>query len=204
MLRIVAVTAVLALIVPGSAMADTGGGTTPVDDYLVGAGFTFSDHGVLYVGSASVEDERISGQRNGAFGFEGSGTSQLCDAGTPGDPSDDYTGTQIIDYSSSAVKVTAYQVDSALASGSFELATTGRRITIDACTGEIIRSKRERHRFKLQLVASGAVVTTEDIVGPMTERFSIVDATGTGLLDRTGVQLTGSSLQHMEIFVSPV
>ena len=203
MLRIVAVTAVLTLIVPASAMADTGG-TTPVDDYLIDAGFTFTDHGVLYVGSASVEDERISGQRNGSFGFEGSGTSQLCDAGTPGDPSDDYTGTQIIDYSASAVTVKAYQVDSALASGSFELATSGRRITTDACTGVIIRSKSEHHRFKLQLVASGAVVTTEDIVGPMTERFSIVDATGTGLLDRTGVQLTGGSLQHMEIFVSPV
>jgi hypothetical protein len=203
MLRIVAVMAVLTLIVPASAMADTGG-TTPVDDYLIDAGFTFTDHGVLYVGSASVEDERISGQRNGSFGFEGSGKSQLCDAGTPGDPSDDYTGTQIIDYSASAVTVKAYHVDSALASGSFELATTGRRITTDACTGVIIRSKSEHHRFKLQLVASGAVVTTEDIVGPMTERFSIVDATGTGLLDRTGVQLTGGSLQHMEIFVSPV
>ena len=203
MLRIVAVTAVLTLIVPASAMADTGG-TTPVDDYLIDAGFTFTDHGVLYVGSASVEDERISGQRNGSFGFEGSGKSQLCDAGTPADPSDDYTGTQIIDYSASAVTVKAYQVDSALASGSFELATSGRRITTDACTGVIIRSKSEHHRFKLQLVASGAVVTTEDIVGPMTERFSIVDATGTGLLDRTGVQLTGGSLQHMEIFVSPV
>jgi hypothetical protein len=83
MLRIVAVTGVLALVVPASAMADTGGGTTPVDDYLVSAGFTFSDHGVSYAGNASVEDERISGQRNGSFGFEGSGTSQLCDAGTP-------------------------------------------------------------------------------------------------------------------------
>ena len=204
MLRIVAVTAVLALVVPSSAMADTGGGTTPVDDYLVSAGFTFTDHGISYAGNASVEDERISGQRNGGFGFEGSGTSQLCDAGTPSDPSDDYTGTQIIDYSASAVTVKAFQVDSALASGSFELATSGRRITTDACSGAIIRSKSEHHRFKLQLVASGAVTTTEDIVGPMTERFSMVDATGTGLLDRTGVQLTGGSLQHMEIFVSPV
>jgi hypothetical protein len=211
--RFAASAIILTLIIPSAALADTTPGPTPYDVYLITTGFTFSERGIQYSGIAQIEEERLSGYRSASLFFSGNGKSELCDGGTPADPSDDYVGFQQLSYSLDSATVTSLQVDASLASGSFEMATKGRFTTTNACTGEIIRSRPERHRFTLQLVAAGAVDTSETTTivsngdgsfSQVTDRFSFVNATGTGAIDRASVTLSESSLQHAELIVVPV
>lgn len=206
--RSLALVAAIALVAPASALADTVPGTNPVDVYLISAGFSFTDGGTDWSGIAQIEEERISGQRFVSFFFSGSGASRACDAGTPGDPSDDYVGTQRIEFFSTRSTIKELRVANSLAKGEFDVALIGRRVTLDACSGEIVRSKTERHMFELQLRATGTPETSTDVfivdngdgtVTEVTQRFTFVAATGRARLDGDPVSVSEASLQHVEL-----
>jgi hypothetical protein len=211
--RSLALVAAVAIVVPAATWADTGPGINPVDDYTMVANFSFRERGTTWSGIASVEDERISGQRSVSFSFSASGASMTCDAGTPGDPSDDYTGTEYIEFFSTSATIKKLEIPTSLANGSFSTLLTGSRVTLDACSGEIVRSKTEHHSFKLALTAMGVPETSVDVFivdngdgtqTEVTQRFASVAATGKAELDGNRVQLGDASLMHTELIPRPL
>ena len=202
----------LALAAPVGVFADTEPGTTPVDDYVASASFSFTAEGRTWSGIAQVEDERLSGHRNVSFFFDGSGLSKVCDGGTPGNPSDDYTGTQLIEFFSTSASIKSLAVASDLSSGEFDVALTGREVTLDACTGELIRSRAGKHRFKVDLVARGTPKTGSDVFivdngdgtfSRVTQDFAFVTAAGSARIDGAPASVDDANLQHVVLSVEP-
>ena len=210
--RTLTAASLLAFAAPGGALADTVPGTTSIDDYVASASFSFTADGRTWSGLAQVEDERLSGHRNVSFFFDGSGLSKVCDGGTPGDPSDDYTGTQLIEFFSTSASIKSLAVASDLSSGEFDVALTGREVTLDACTGELIRSRAGKHRFKVDLVATGTPETGSDVFivdngdgtfSRVTQDFAFVTAAGSARIDGAPASVDDANLQHVVLSVEP-
>jgi hypothetical protein len=202
-----------ALAIPGTVAADTVPGVEPVDVYLVSAPFSFRERGLTWSGIAQLEDERVSGRQNVSFFFSADGTSHQCDAGTPEDPADDYTSQAYIEFFATDAVVKRVSVPTALASGSFFALLSGTRVTLDACTGEIVRSKSERHSFKVDVTADGLPETSEDVsvvdngdgtCTQVTQRAAFVSADGVAELDGNTVTVSGANLQHVTLTPQPI
>lgn len=193
-----------------SVSADTVGGATPLDVYVVGTGFSFTDRaGTPWSGIAQVEDNRLSGERFVSFFFSGPGAQKACDGGTPNDPSDDYVGTEYIEFFATNSRILRYTVASDLSSARVSLAMRGTRIRLDACTGEERSRRGEAHAFAFELQAVGSPdVSTEISCVPLDETgtdgvevnqvFSYVEASGSATLDGRSVTQTWGNLQHVE------
>jgi hypothetical protein len=192
--------------------ADTGP-VEPADVWLSSADFSFTDRGIAYAGIAQIEEDRLHGTTSVSFFFSGSGASRLCDAGTSEDPSDDYEGTESIEFFATHSTVLFYQIEADLSEATAAFAMAGQRIRTDACSGEIRFRRSERHVFGYHLIAVAPPDVSEDIFvvdngdgtfSEVTERFSIAAAGGLAVLDRESVTVSGGSLQHLEVIVEPV
>lgn len=190
--------------------ADTVGGPEPLDVYVVGTGFSFTDRaGTSWSGIAQIEDNRLSGERFVSFFFSGAGAQKACDAGTPSDPSDDYVGTEYIEFFATNSRILRYEVASDLSSARVSLAMRGTRVHLDACTGEERSRRGEVHAFAFSLQAGGSPdVSTETFCSPLDDTgsdgvevnqvFSYVDASGPVALDGRSVTQTWGNIQHVE------
>jgi hypothetical protein len=153
----------------------------------------------------------LSGHRSVSFYFSASGLSKLCDAGTPGDPNDDYAGSQYIEFFSTGASINLATA-SDLSSGGFDVALTGREVTLDACTGEVIRSRAGKHRFKVDVSATGTPEAGSDVFvvdngdgtfSRVTQTYAFVAAAGTARIDGKPASVDDASLQHVALTVEP-
>ena len=209
--RVLVAASLIGLVAPLSALANTQPAPIPLDDYVVSANFSFQSGGTTWSGIAQIEDERISGVRSASFFFDGSGSSKSCDAGTPSDPSDDYVGTQLIEFFSTSTSIKSLTLANDLSSGGFDVALTGREVTTDACTGEIIRSRADKHRFKIDLAGvtfpvsqtATYLVTTPEGTFRVTKTVTLVGATGTATIDNQPATVDYAVFQHLVQTVAP-
>jgi hypothetical protein len=204
--RCLALLALVAVVVPGSALADTSPGTVHVDVYAISAAISFERDGATWSGYASVEDERISGYRVVSASFAAPGQSRTCDNGTP-DPLDDYTGTSTTEFFSTRATTNKLLISDSLAAGTVVSMLTGTRVTTDACSGEIIKSRTEHHSFAMRVTATGIPESGEDIFivdngdgthTEVTDRHSSVAALGTAAIDGNVFPVSDATLSHGE------
>ena len=202
----------LVAVVSTTVAADTGP-TEPADVWLSSANFAFTDRGVAYTGIAQIEEDRLHGTTSVSFFFSGTGASRLCDAGTPEDPSDDYEGTESIEFFATRSTIFFYTIDAELSGATAAFASAGQRIRTDACTGEIDLRRSERHIFGYRLDASAPPDVSEDVFivdngdgtsSEVTERVSIAPASGHAILDRDPVTVSEGALQHVQVTVQPI
>jgi hypothetical protein len=206
--RCLALLAVVAVVVPTTALADTEPGTNPVNSYQLGADFSFVDGGTTWSGNVTVEVERISGARYVSFYFAGSGATRQCDGGTPDDPTDDVTVSDYVEFFSTRAVVKEFVIADSLSAAKFDASLVGTRVTLHACTGETVRSRTERHAVVVKLVASGAPESGQDIFivnnedgtqTEVTQRYSSVSASGKVEIDGNRVEMSNGVLSHTEL-----
>lgn len=203
----------IVLTIPGVAAAETTPGIQPIDDFLLSAPFSFRERGLTWSGIAQLEEERVSGVQNVSFFFSADGASHQCDAGTPDDPTDDYTNQEHIEFFATEAVVKRVSLPTTLAGGSFFVLLSGSRVTLAACTGEIVRSKSERHSFKVDVTADGTPETSEDITivdngdgtcTEVTQTTAFVWAHGVAELDGNAVTVSDANLSHVTLTPQPV
>jgi len=193
----------LTLFAP-TAAADTV--TGPADLVAMTAGYSFVDRGQTWSGFVVIEDDRLHGIRTASIYFAGSGASRLCDAETPDDPSDDYVGTEYIEFDPTTTRITDFSVRPDLTAGKVSLSLNGVRQRFDACLGVLVDARKEHHTFTMALKADGAQEVGSDAVvidngdgttSPGTQRFWFQPAAGKGTLDGAAATVTDASIQKV-------
>lgn len=198
--------ALLSIVTSPTAFADTA--TQPADVYVVGGGFSFVDHGHAWSGWAQIEDDRLHHARTASFYFARSGSERSCDAGTPGDPSDDYVTLDYLEFSPTSTTIVDYAVRTDLSAGKFELRMAGKLLTFDGCTGEITAERRERHAFEMSLKGTSDLVSETNPViidngdgtyGRGIETYLFRTAAGKASVDRAAASINDAMIQHVVI-----
>jgi hypothetical protein len=211
--RLCAAASLLVALLPAVALADTEPAPTPSDLYSINVAFTFEDRGILWTGIAGVDEERLSGQRFVEFDLSGPPSGITCDAGTPDDPSDDYAATTSLLFIATTYSIKSFSIADDLSSGGFDVAVTGRTATVDPCTGEVIRSRADRHRFSVDLASVGPgspiseswVVTNEDgSLSLVTQTYNFAQATGSARIDGQPATVVDANMQWTLVTVEPV
>jgi hypothetical protein len=213
---IVAFFGAAALVTAGTApaaLADTGGPPQPADIVTIGTHFSFTDRrGAEFSGIAQIEEDRLAGTKSVSFFFAGDGDSETCDAGTPEDPSDDYVGTEYIEFFATRSSILVYRVRADLTGAVAAFAVAGQRVRTDACTGEIESRRAERHlfEFRLQATAPPSVEESTSVVdngdgtcSAVTETVSITTASASASLDARSVSTADASIQRYQATVEP-
>ena len=174
--------------------------------YVVGGGFSFIDHGQTWTGNAQVEDDRLYGTQHASFYYAGSGDQKLCDAGTPNDPSDDYVGTDYLEFDPTSISIVAFSVRSDLTAGKFSLVMTGVLNRFDGCIGGIISARRERHTFDITMKSTSVLQSETDSVlidngdgttSPGTSTYSYRTATGKASVGSIDATVSDPLIQHV-------
>jgi hypothetical protein len=206
-LMLAASTAVLLLASAApSALADTAAQTA--NTFVYGASFSFVDHGQTWSGIGQIEDDRLHGVQFASFFFRGSGADKVCDAGTPEDPTDDYTGNDYIEFDPTSTRLTDSSVRSDLAAAKFAMTVIGLRYRFDACTGELIEARHEHHSFAMALKATAEIQTESNSIlidngdgtfSPGTETFSFRTAGGKASVDSISASVSDGLIQHVVI-----
>ena len=188
------------------ALADTAG--APANSYVYGGAFSFVDRGQSWNGYAQFEDDRLHGTTHVSFYFGSSGAEKLCDPGTPDDPTDDYTGTEFMEFDPTTTQIVEASVRSDLSAAKFSLKMSGVLSRFDACTGEIVQAKREHHSFEMALKStsdlqteSGSILIDngDGTLSPGTETFSYRTAGGKASVDSSPASVSDALIQHVVI-----
>lgn len=187
----------------------TGGPPVPIDVAVVGTGFSFVDRtGATFYGYAQVEDNRLLGLKTTSVTIQGAGALRMCNAGTPRDPSDDYTTNDYVEFYAVSSRIARYQFAPDLSAAAVSLALRGTRVVLHGCTGRLVSERQESHTFRFALNAIGEPSTSVDVfcrsledgttnAVDVTETFSYVDAAGPAYLDGRRVTQEYGSLQHL-------
>ena len=198
--------AVLLAALATPAMADTA--TQPANLYAIGGGFSFVERGQTLSGFASFQDDRLHGVQNVSFYFAGSGADRLCDAGTPDDPTDDYTGTEFFEFDPTTTRIVDASIRPDLSAAKLSISMSGVRNRFDACTGVIVEAKHEHHTFTMALKSTSALDTSTDAVlidngdgtfSPGTQTYSFRTAAGKGSVDSSPASLTDALIEHVVV-----
>ncbi len=194
----------LAAALVGPVAADTEPAPIPLNVYLAGTGFSFTAGGLEYSGIGQLEEERITHQTFVSFFFSANGAEKPCGTETPDDPDDDYVGTEYIEFYAAKSKIETWTIRKDLGRAQLSISVKGPRSVFDACTGELVRTRTEKHTFSFDLRATepGApetdvqVVTTDDGTFEITSTFEYRPAAGTVKLDGRRVQQSDGAMDH--------
>lgn len=197
----------LALTIVGPAGADTGPATS--DSLIVRVPFSLAGQdGRTYTGEADVQRDQLGGTTTSQFFFSWRNLVN-CDGGTPDDPSDDFVGEELIDFTVDNITPTSFAIAANLGSASGTLTKSGHRIHTAACDGSTIEDVVESHTITFSVTATGPAkkTTTRDRTdnGDGTVTTTVVKEThrpaaGTLTIDVPGtVGPVTSDLIHVEV-----
>lgn len=144
----------LVLAISGPAAANTGPNapSTDITQARVPISFIGTD-GRTYSGEAWVQRDLITG--TAVAGFYWSWRNLVaCDNGTA-DPSDDFVGEELIDFTVDSIVPSAFAIASNLSVSSGVLTKSGHRIHMAACDGAIVENVVETHTVTFDLAATG-------------------------------------------------
>ena len=172
----------------------------PVNAFVAGGAFSFIDRAGEWSGFIQIVDDRLHMRQLGSVYFARLGPEQVCDAGTP----DEYVSNDYIEFSGEKL-TTDVKIRDDLSLASFEIGALGHRVTVDACTGEVVSTRYERHTFDGKLTGTGEITTeTAEVevllpdgqLVPGTQTVSYRAADGKLQVDRIGAVMTDTTIQH--------
>lgn len=187
------------LVLPFASPASAAVGP-PVNVFIAGGAYSFIDQGEEWSGYIQIVDDRLNGRLFESVYFARLGAERVCDAGTP----NEYVSNDYIEFFGEKYAADV-NIREDLSSASFEIRTTGQRVTLDACTGEIVSSRVERHTFDGKLTGTGEIFTetySVDVempdgqIVPGTSTSSYRAADGKLEVDRIAAVMTDTAIQH--------
>jgi hypothetical protein len=194
-------------VVPASANSGPGLPTTDLSRAMV----PFSFHGIdgrTYTGQAFFDRDNLASTTVAGFYFT---WRQLehCDGGTPSDPSDDFEGEELIDFTVDSITPT-FAIAPDLSTSSGSATGTGHRIHTTACEGTVIEDVIETHTFAYQVAATGAAKKSQTrdridngdgTITTIVVRETHRNSAGSYSLDVAGTlaPLTGVDVQRVEV-----
>ena len=158
--RLLAGAAAIGLVVAmsGPVAADTGPSTQ--DTLLARVPFSFTGQdGRVYTGEADVQRDLLGSTTTGGFFFTWR-SLVTCDNGTA-DPSDDFVGEELIDFTVDSIAPSSFAIAANLGSSSGTLTKSGHRIHTDACSGATIEDVVESHTIAFSVTATGPAKKTQ-------------------------------------------
>lgn len=196
----------LAVTVPAAANTGPNAPTTDIMQSRIPISFLGGD-GRTYVGEAWIQRDLINGPTVAGFYWSWR-TSVSCDNGTP-DPSDDYVGEELIDFTVDSIVPTSYSIASNLSSSAGVLTKSGHRIHMPACGGAT-EDVIESHTVTFNVASTGPAMksTSRDRIdngdGTITTvaiRETHRPAAGpmTINVDGTVAPARGADLAHIEV-----
>ncbi len=197
LVRVAVAASLIALVPVSTASAAVG---FPTNVFIADASFTFVDRGVEWSGVIHVIDDRLNGGFRESVFFARQGPERVCYPGTP----DEFISSDGIEFFGQMYRIDA-KISDDLASARMGVTASGQKIIVDACTGEIVSSRAERHNFDAKLTGTGEIsVETSDTeillpdgtLVPGTSTSSSRPAIGKVEVDRIGAEVTDAALFH--------
>jgi hypothetical protein len=157
------------------------------------------------------EIDNLTGAQYASVFIRSIGGQVICDAGTPDDPTDDFSATERFGWDmdtvlSETVSISS-PIDEVSATGHTEVVIDGTRHRIDACSGEFVDPQPERHAFELDLVSSSApmrstssqtFVTEDGTRVVYVQRAIVRSAVGSARIDDSLVTVADGQLSHLD------
>jgi len=175
-------------------------GGPPINSFDATTAFSFTDRGVEWSGYVRLADDRLNGIQRAVAFFARLGPERVCEAGTP----DEYVSNDSIEFFGEKLVIDA-KVRDDLTLATFEILAIGHKTTYDACTGEIVSSRNERHSFDGKLTGTGEITTEVDDVDVLLPDGTVVPGTRTFdqraadaklKVDRIAAVVTDASINH--------
>jgi hypothetical protein len=201
----------LGVVLASPIAADTGPNRDRFEFDRVQAAFDFSEGGRDFTGQVLIDRDSETGASIASFFFS-SGPIVTCDNGTPDDPSDDFEGQDLIDFTANEEPPTTLLIESHLSAASASATAIGDRIHLEACTGAET-SSTETVEWQLEMHATGPADRTTQVDrfpnddGTMTiqsVKIAQRPAAGSITIDGMTLDLRDASLQHILVVASTV
>lgn len=199
----------LMLTLAGPALADTGPNapTTDIVQARIPIAFVGAD-GRTYTGEALVQRDLLGGSTVAGF-FWSWRNLVSCDNDTP-DPSDDFVGEELIDFTVDSITPSSFAIAANLSSSSGSLTKSGHRIHMSACDGATLEDVVESHTVTFSVAASGPArkSTTHERIDNGDGTITTVSikethrpAAGTATIDVSGTvePVRAADLAHVEV-----